>query len=97
MDLKKALNSVGKGSFVKFYYEYKAYADSPSEEKKQELGKRLLSENPNAKAIEGQFIRIDYATSIFNNKMEKEALTQILESNVSDIIKERTRELRGRI
>lgn len=97
MDLKKALNSVGKGSFVKFYYEYKAYADAPSEAKKQELGKKLLAENPNAKAIEGQFIRIDYATSIFNNKMEKEALTQILESNVSDIIKERTRELRGRI
>lgn len=97
MDLKKALNSVGKGSFVKFYYEYKAYAAAPSEEKKQELGKKLLAENPNAKAIEGQFIRIDYATSIFNNKMEKEALTQILESNVSDIIKERTRELRGRI
>lgn len=97
MDLKKALNSVGKGSFIKFYYEYKAYADEPNEVKKQELGKKLLAENPNAKAIEGQFIRIDYATSIFNNKMEKEALTQILESNVSDIIKERTRELRGRI
>lgn len=97
MDLKKALNSVGKGSFIKYYYEYKAYADAPSEVKKQELGKKLLSENPNAKAIEGQFIRIDYAKSIFNNKMEKEALTQILDSNVSDIIKERTRELRGRI
>ena len=97
MDLKKALNSVGKGSFVKFYYEYKAYADEQSEAKKNELAKKLLSENPNAKAIEGQFIRIDYATSIFNNKMEKEALTQILESNVSDIIKERARELRGRI
>ncbi|MEG2290888.1 MAG: hypothetical protein RSC24_13020 [Clostridium sp.] len=97
MDLKKALNSVGKGSFIKFYYEYKAYADAPSEKKKQELGKRLLEENPNAKAIEGQFIRIDNAASIFNNNMAKEALTQILDSNVSDIIKERTRELRGRI
>lgn len=97
MDLKKALNSVGKSSFIKYYYEYKAYADAPSEGKKQELAKRLLSENPNAKAIEGQFIRIDYATSIFNNKAEKEALTIILESNVTDIIKERTRELRGRL
>lgn len=97
MDLKKALNSVGKGSFIKFYYEYKSYADSPSEGKKQELAKKLLEENPNAKAIEGQLIRIDNSTSIFNNKMEKEALTKILDSNVSDIIKERARELRGRI
>ncbi|MGL5085937.1 MAG: hypothetical protein ACRC68_09555 [Clostridium sp.] len=97
MDLKKALNSVGKTSFIKYYYEYKAYAEAPSESKKQELAKKLLEENPNAKAIEGQYIRIENAASIFTNKMEKDALTKILDANVTEVIKQRTRELRGRI
>lgn len=45
------------------------------------LAKKLLEENPNARKLSGQFIRINFIRKIFTNDLQKEALEIILNSN----------------
>lgn len=57
MDYIRLVNSIGKKIFVNYYYEFK----DKSIDKKQ-LAEKLLSENPNATKIGGQYTRISCET-----------------------------------
>lgn len=78
-NVNRMLNSVGKKIFVDHYYEFKDLNIS-----KDLLAKKLLEENPNARKLSGQFIRISFARKIFANNLQKEALEIILNSNRLD-------------
>lgn len=74
--LEKRLRSIGKNIFVKYFEEFKnANFD------REELAKKLLSENPKASSIDAQKTRISNSRKIFELKMEKEALENIINSD----------------
>lgn len=66
-DLNKTLAAVGKAVFVNFYYDFKDFSIS-----KDELAKKILSENPGSKS-DSQNSRIPRARHIFESGQEKEA------------------------
>lgn len=74
--LEKRLRSIGKSIFVNYFEEFKN-ANYNSEE----LAKRLLSENPKASSIDAQKTRISNARKIFESKMERKALENIINSD----------------
>ena len=77
-DLNKTLAAVGKAVFVNFYYDFKDFSIS-----KDELAKKILSENPGSKS-DSQNFRIPRARHIFESGQEKEALRIIIESKRVD-------------
>ena len=77
-DLNKTLAAVGKAVFVNFYYDFKDFSIS-----KDELAKKILSENPGSKS-DSQNFRIPRARHIFESGQEKEALRIIIESKLVD-------------
>ena len=77
-DLNKTLVAVGKAVFVNFYYDFKDFSIS-----KDELAKKILSENPGSKS-ESQNFRIPRARHIFELGQEREALRIIIESKRVD-------------
>jgi len=77
-DLNKTLAAVGKAVFVKFYYDFKDFSVP-----KDELAKKILSENPGSKS-DSQNFRIPRARHIFELGQEKEALRIIIESKRVD-------------
>ena len=78
-DVNRMLNSVGKKVFVDYYYEFKDLKMD-----KDVLAQKLLDENPNARKLSGQFVRINFARKIFSNNLQKEALNIIINSNRLD-------------
>lgn len=78
-DVNRMLNSVGKKIFIDYYYEFKNFNMD-----KDILAQKLLEENPKARKLSGQFIRISFARKIFSNNMQKEALGIIINSNRLD-------------
>lgn len=77
-DLDKTLAAVGKAVFVKFYYDFKDFSVP-----KDELAKKILSENPGSKS-DSQNFRIPRARHIFKLGREKEALRIVIESKRVD-------------
>lgn len=90
-DLNRTLAAVGKAVFVKFYYDFKDFSVP-----KDELAKKILSENPESKS-ESQNFRIPRARHIFELGQEKEALRIIIESKRVDTkVIERAKEILAR-
>lgn len=77
-DLERALNSIGKKCFVDYYYDFKNNSNDNL------LSNKLLSENKNATSLQAQKTRIYYANLIFENNLEKEALSIISSSSRLD-------------
>lgn len=77
-DLDRALNSIGKKSFVDYFFDFKTSTNDDL------LAKKLLSENKNATSFNAQKTRIYYAKLIFENNKEKEALKIIVSSSRLD-------------
>jgi dephospho-CoA kinase len=74
--LEKRLKSIGKSIFVKYFEQFR----NPNYDK-GELAKKLLSENPKASSIDAQKTRISNARKIFESKMERKALENIINSD----------------
>lgn len=74
MDLIRTLNSVGKSTFVKYYYNFK--------NKSREECISSFSENYTDKA---KSTRTGHAQRIFRENMQFEALTEIVNSNKLDV------------
>ena len=88
----RALNSVGKQCFVKYYDRFKTCTD------KQALAEALLRDNPRASSLSAQLTRINAAQWIFENGLEFEALDLILRSARIDVpTAEKARKLRESI
>lgn len=88
MDLERALNSVGKSIFIKYYDDFK----SQNKDKKT-LAQKLLNDNNKEKSENAQMTRIYYAYKIFENNMQKQALEIIISSKVSEEIKEKAKKI----
>lgn len=76
--VERALNSIGKKCFIDFYKDFETCTN------KDALSQKLLMNNPNAKSLQAQITRINYAQWIFANKKEAEALNIIIKSNRLD-------------
>ena len=74
----RALNSIGKQCFVKYYYQFRDCTD------KNYLAQTLLKDNSSASSLSAQMTRINYAKWIFENSLEKEALDIIIQSTRLD-------------
>ena len=72
--VSRALNSVGKQCFVKYYDRFQICTD------KQALAEALLRDNPRASSLSAQLTRIRAAQWIFENGLEREALDLVLQS-----------------
>lgn len=72
--VSRALNSVGKQCFVKYYDRFQTCTD------KQALAEALLRDNPRASSLSTQLTRINAAQWIFENGLEREALDLVLQS-----------------
>jgi len=98
-ELKRALRSIGKTSFVEYFTDYQELAlskEKPTREEKMLLAKKLLESNPNATTLDGQIIRISYAIKVFRNEWENDLLREVIaskNSRVTEAIKERARVL----
>jgi len=87
--LEKKLRSIGKEIFVKYFEEFRDLNVD-----REELSKKLLKDNPKAISLNAQKTRISNARKIFELKMEKEALENIVKS---DRLKDNIRENAKRI
>jgi len=59
-DLNKTLAAVGKAVFVNFYYDFKDFSIS-----KDELAKKILSENPGSKSDSQNFHGMPFSRNQF--------------------------------
>lgn len=87
--LEKKLRSIGKEIFVEYFEEFRNLTVD-----REELAIKLLEENPKANSLAAQKTRISNARKIFELKMEREALVNIIES---DRLNENIREKAKRI
>ncbi|WP_075619812.1 hypothetical protein [Paenisporosarcina indica] len=85
--LEKKLRSIGKEIFVEYFEEFRNVTNDSGE-----LANKLLKENPNANSLDAQKTRISNARKIFEFKMEKVALDNIIKSGrLKDDIREKAK------
>ena len=69
-DLNKTLAAVGKAVFVNFYYDFKDFSIS-----KDELAKKILSENPGSKSDSQNFPNREYrGTTIYRTFQSRNSI-----------------------
>ncbi|TQR14734.1 hypothetical protein [Psychrobacillus soli] len=91
--LEKKLRSIGKEIFVEYFEEFRDLNVD-----REELSKKLLKDNPKAISLDAQKTRISNARKIFELKMEKEALENIVKSDrLKDNIREKAKRIANTI
>lgn len=78
MTLERALNTIGKSCFLKYYNEFRDCNDN------KKLAKKLFAENDLATSEQAQLARVYCGKWIFENNLEKDALRIIIESKRMD-------------
>jgi hypothetical protein len=78
-EVKRKLNSIGKGIFIKYYEEFKNTNNDTVG-----LANKLLKENIKASSLPAQKTRITNARSIFKNNLQVMALKEVIGSNIKE-------------